>query len=652
MQPTESQAANEATLEDCDLVMKGGITSGIVYPPAILELKRKYRFRNIGGSSAGAIAAAGAAAAEYGRQYSSIGSGFDALAATSDWLGSNKHLLDLFVPSFMTAPLLRLGLAVLSMLNARGWHRVWHLIGVIATLVAYTFPGFVLPPALVILVAFWSTSFAVTHIGWDTLIWIVVLLLLGFAGSVASLAFLLLVYVPKHNYFGICTGHTSKVTGNSQAEHPTNLTDWINASLNEAAFGRTDSRPVTFGDLESANIHLRLVTTSLGHEQPYLLPFAQSGFIFSESEMLRLFPESVVEQLKRGGSKVQQGSGALDISLARLPADYYFLPPAAELPIVVAARMSLSFPILLSAVPLYNLTERCLATARRPDGVIEPTDVRRDLQRNWFTDGGICSNFPITLFDAWLPSRPTFGINLTKLQNDAVDKQAQRVNPSHRSLTHGQSPAHDIGGAEHGRVYLPRPDAEPELDWYPVTDLLSFLGGIWSTIHNFRDTLQANLPSYRERIVQVRLAADEGGLNLDMDGNKVQKLIDIGSQAGRDLFPPPEGQFDLNWHRWTRTLVLMEQLEQRVRDLRAALVQRVPTYEQMITELEPTASPPYPYHRDAHWCALAWDALALLAKLDDDWRRLREENSPAGTEGLFQPGAPQPPSVLRVTPEI
>ena len=47
----------------CDVVMKGGITSGIVYPEAIHELSRDYRFRSIGGTSAGAIAAAATAAA-------------------------------------------------------------------------------------------------------------------------------------------------------------------------------------------------------------------------------------------------------------------------------------------------------------------------------------------------------------------------------------------------------------------------------------------------------------------------------------------------------------------------------------------------------------------------------------------------------------
>src|SRR4051812_23383253 len=54
--------------EYCDLVMKGGITSGIVYPNAVLALTRRYEFRNIGGTSAGAIAAAATAAAALGER--------------------------------------------------------------------------------------------------------------------------------------------------------------------------------------------------------------------------------------------------------------------------------------------------------------------------------------------------------------------------------------------------------------------------------------------------------------------------------------------------------------------------------------------------------------------------------------------------------
>ena len=37
---------------ECDLVMKGGITSGVVYPLAIVEISRAFRLKCIGGASA------------------------------------------------------------------------------------------------------------------------------------------------------------------------------------------------------------------------------------------------------------------------------------------------------------------------------------------------------------------------------------------------------------------------------------------------------------------------------------------------------------------------------------------------------------------------------------------------------------------------
>ena len=51
---------------ECDLVMRGGIASGIVYPRAVAKLAKTYNFRSIGGTSAGAIAAAATAAAQFG----------------------------------------------------------------------------------------------------------------------------------------------------------------------------------------------------------------------------------------------------------------------------------------------------------------------------------------------------------------------------------------------------------------------------------------------------------------------------------------------------------------------------------------------------------------------------------------------------------
>lgn len=50
-----------------DLTMRGGATSGVVYLLAVCEVATKFRVRNVGGASAGAIAAAATAAAELGR---------------------------------------------------------------------------------------------------------------------------------------------------------------------------------------------------------------------------------------------------------------------------------------------------------------------------------------------------------------------------------------------------------------------------------------------------------------------------------------------------------------------------------------------------------------------------------------------------------
>ena len=74
----------------CDLVMKGGITSGVVYPKAIELLSHFYYFKSIGGTSAGAIAAVVTAAAEYQRRRSGSRAGFDLLATIPAELHGTK----------------------------------------------------------------------------------------------------------------------------------------------------------------------------------------------------------------------------------------------------------------------------------------------------------------------------------------------------------------------------------------------------------------------------------------------------------------------------------------------------------------------------------------------------------------------------------
>src|SRR4051812_13213805 len=104
------------TLE-CDVVMKGGITSGVVYPGAIAELAHRYRFRSIGGTSAGAIAAALVAAAEYGREHGDPGA-FVAVAALpadlAEEVGGRSLLLRLFQPDAATDALFAVALGLMT----------------------------------------------------------------------------------------------------------------------------------------------------------------------------------------------------------------------------------------------------------------------------------------------------------------------------------------------------------------------------------------------------------------------------------------------------------------------------------------------------------------------------------------------------------
>ena len=85
--------------KECDLIMKGGITSGVIYPGAACQLAETYRFRQVGGASAGAIAAAFVVAAELGRDRPAP-AGFAGLERIADDLGSN--LSTLFQPTKAT----------------------------------------------------------------------------------------------------------------------------------------------------------------------------------------------------------------------------------------------------------------------------------------------------------------------------------------------------------------------------------------------------------------------------------------------------------------------------------------------------------------------------------------------------------------------
>src|SRR5439155_20493758 len=94
-------------------------------------------------------------------------------------------------------------------------------------------------------------------------------------------------------------------------------------------------------------------------------------------------------------------------------------------------------------------------------------------------------------------------------------------------------------------VSLPRADTLLDPEWQEFNRPLDFLQVIFSTAQNYRDSMQSRLPSYRERVVQIRLKKDEGGLNLNIDPDTIKAVVEKGIQAGEIL-----GAFNFEHHRW------------------------------------------------------------------------------------------------------
>ncbi|GAB3498326.1 patatin-like phospholipase family protein [Amycolatopsis cihanbeyliensis] len=120
----------------CDLTMRGGTTSGVIYPLAVCSLAQHYQFRSVGGASAGAIAAAATAAAEHGRLAAqptevpegSVRPGFAGLAGLINWMisgtGSERwRLVQLFQPNTALSRLYRVVIATMQQPATTGRNR-------------------------------------------------------------------------------------------------------------------------------------------------------------------------------------------------------------------------------------------------------------------------------------------------------------------------------------------------------------------------------------------------------------------------------------------------------------------------------------------------------------------------------------------------
>jgi hypothetical protein len=630
----------------CDIVMKGGITSGVVYPAAVCELATTYSFKNIGGASAGAIAATASAAAEYARRKGNMsaasGRGFQGVEALTNEVATG--LSTLFQPNVPTKPLFAMLNTVLDMDDKLP---AVEKLMTVARALALNFPNWallgMLPGLFLFLVlgsaALWVWSASGQHsalwwfgfvalFGAGLLFALLLTMLFRYGGAAFGLVSHAVRALPENN-FGLCSG-----MNDLPSQHKP-LTEWLADKLDSIA-GKNDPRePLTFGDLQGATspledglppeergINLEMMTTNITLGRPYRLPsFSGSReFFFDPEEFRALFPERIVDWMVERSKKLEPESDRQ----AREWQSFYpklKLPPEDDLPVVVATRMSLSFPVLLSAVPLYMVdrtqvilkesqgTETQGEGSEARDGIGLSSEPR--LEKCWFSDGGICSNFPIHFFDRPLPRWPTFGINL------------RPVNPAY----------HHEGQPEREKVYMVKDNSRglaPMWDRFDQKDsgiskLTGFFGAIVNTMYNWSDNLQTTVPGYRDRVVHIHHTEKEGGLNLNMSEPTIKALSTRGACAGEMLrrrFTGQDNGSELSWdtHRWTRYRTMMSLLEKMMCDLRRTYRFTTPVEARYRELIDPSSGePPKGYFMSKQRRTFARAETERLIAVVDEW---------------------------------
>jgi predicted acylesterase/phospholipase RssA len=626
---------------DCDIVMKGGITSGVVYPGAATELATRYRFRSIGGTSAGAIAAAIVAAAEHRRRRGRM-DGFEALEGLADELagepGGEPLLLKLFQPDKATQPLFKIMMSFMKRPKPVLLGAPAVLFGVLAAFP--TFPAI----AAAIIATCLTLAFAAGLSPVVAGLGIFAAVLLFVAGLLTEIVRTVL-RLPA-NGFGICTLGPGSV-GPGPA-----LTEWLHHQIQTIAYGDCDEdrnrRVLTIADLwgvttdparrqadmlarsrdpELREIDLQMMTTDLTHGRPWRLPALHRRYddalepdgelLFKPEELVKLFPPSVVEHMKTYGGPVS------DEVRACLPKkdnedkdDFWCFPIGPDLPVLVATRMSLSFPGLICAIPLWRLDRINTSQGR--------------LKRVLFSDGGITSNFPVHFFDAPLPRRPTFGLHLTTFPAGMTPPEG----------LNNQAPAivAPVGPA------VPAPE-EPR----DIYTLSQFFVAIKDAMQNWRDNTQARQPGFRDRMVHIRLGKGEGGMTLTMDRDKVIDLSARGGEAAKvlvALFAQPDASPCTRWneHRFVRFRIATAVTEQYLASFSATYRNQNPadgismSYPKRVDVARPQGIGPYCFTSKAQMRRAKRMARAYNKPLPDE-RGLEQGN-----------GAPRPPSVLRILP--
>jgi hypothetical protein len=372
-----------------------------------------------------------------------------------------------------------------------------------------------------------------------------------------------------------------------------------------------------------------MMTTDLAHGRPRRLPSGWhrgqdgrphlddgGGLFYRSADLARYFPPEVLEHLERRAKPIS------DENAARLPdggRGFVAFPIGPDLPVVVATRMSLSFPVLISAVPLWEV-----------DYAAADPHAKRVL----FSDGGITSNFPVHFFDSPLPRRPTFGLNLKALD--------------------GEPPA---GVARQGSAVGPLPTSSGPVPDPPrtIASVGQFAAAIKDAMQNWRDNLQAQQPGFRDRMVPIRLGPKEGGMALTMSRQKIADLSARGGEAARLLVErfastAADGAHSgWNDHRFVRFRITMAATEGYMKAFERAWASP-PRQAPGIGPAQAAASMPYA----ARILAGGRDApFPLTAGQQEDAALIAAAYAasllPADRKPLAD-GAPRPRSITRVVP--
>ncbi|MFT3997065.1 MAG: patatin-like phospholipase family protein [Asticcacaulis sp.] len=349
-----------------NLVLKGGVASGLVYAELLPRLAGSFRLHGLAGASAGAIAAALGAAAEYARQSGDV-SGFVRLRTACETLPAD--LPRLFQATGAFGPLLKALMYLAPGSSRPRWGQaLWTLR---------------LPLFFLLLIGICAAERLTHGAGLsmaqvsDWLLAALIFLVFICLGAIVYVVALLQLLTRRH--FGLCSGLGS---GLGTAARP-GVTDWLHTALQSVA-GTPDI--LTFGDLKGRGVDLKIVATDLSRARTLMLPDTGLPLWFDPEEWRHLFPQEILETLRP------------DSTATRWP-----LPGPDKLPVVIAVRISLSCPGLMAQIPVYT----------GPEGG----------HKLYLSDGGIARNFPFDAFDG--DANPCWGIDFDSLRDD--DDDARRV---------------------------------------------------------------------------------------------------------------------------------------------------------------------------------------------------------------------------------